>query len=48
MVRDKLHRFIERLKQDDFHRLDEDLKNILCTKVAIKVDQKIKEITNGE
>jgi hypothetical protein len=45
MVKDKLHRFVEKLKQDDFSHLDEDLKNILCTKVAIKVNEKIKEIT---
>jgi hypothetical protein len=45
MLREKLHNFVEKIQQDNFVNLDKDLKNILCTKVAIKVDEKIKVIT---
>lgn len=47
-MNEKIKQFIDRVIRDDYSRLDEDLKHIVCTKIAERVNIEVKKIRSQE
>jgi hypothetical protein len=48
VVKDKIANFLGRLIQEDYVGLEDDLKNIVYTKIAINVDREVQKLKDRE
>jgi hypothetical protein len=44
MIKEKIAKFLDKVLKEDYLKLDEQLKDIVYTKVAIKVDQEVNKL----